>query len=226
MNSAPSFFTRMGCVTDMETYPISLAIFDFVPTTAFLVGAFFLVKAGLICRGRPCSRMLMAGGLLIFLGGTFKAIWKLLYAVGVADIQWMSQGQFVFSSIGFLAIFVAVLYMIRSNRKNLSGGVMLGLAAWKLPFLFLMTLTSLGAEGILAYMSFKRKVPLAAVGFVVGVLGLLAMGALASAEQTLTMQWIEESINAIGQLGFMAGCIFLYRDFKAAGCACVDAAGG
>lgn len=210
----------------METYPISLAIFDFVPTTAFLIGAFFLVKAGLICRGRPCSRMLMAGGLLIFLGGTFKAIWKLLYAAGIADIQWMSQGQFVFSSIGFLAIFVAVLSMIRSSQKLPAGGPVLAMAAWKIPFLFLMTVTSLGAEGILAYMSFKRKVPLAAVGFVVGVLGILAMGALASAPQTITMQWIEESINAAGQLGFMTGSIFLFRDFKAKGCNCQRAAGG
>lgn len=204
----------------METYPISLAIFDFVPTTAFLVGAFFLAKTGLICRGKACSRMLMGGGLLIFLGGAFKATWKLLVATRIADIQWMNQGQFVFSSIGFLAVFMAVLNMIRHSQKAPAGGPVFAMAAWKIPFLFLMTLTSLGAEGILAYISFKRKVPQAAIGFVVGVLGLLAMGAMASAPQSLVMQWIEESINAIGQLGFMTGCIFLYRDFKATGCEC------
>jgi hypothetical protein len=209
----------------METYPISLAIFDFVPTTAFLIGAFFLVKTGLICRGKPCSRMLMLGGLLIFLGGTFKAVWKLLFTAGIADIQWMSQGQFVYSSIGFLALFVSVLRMIRTRQKQLAGSPVLGIAAWKIPFLFLMTLTSLGAEGILVYLSFKRNVPLAAVGFAFGVLGILAMGALASADQTLTMQWVEESINAIGQLGFMSGSILLFRDFKAAGCPCEDHAG-
>ncbi len=92
------------------------------------------------------------------------------------------------------------------------------MAAWKIPFLFVMTVTSLGAEGILAYMAFKRKAPLAAAGFIVGVLGLLAMGAMASAEQNLTMQWIEEGINTLGQLGFMTGCILLYQNFKAAGC--------
>lgn len=210
----------------METYPISLAIFDFVPIIAFLIGAFFLVKTGLICRGKPCGRMIMAGGLLIFLGGFFKATWKLLVAARIADIQWMSQGQFVFSSIGFLAVFVAVVSMVRTRRQVQPGGAMLSMAAWKIPFLFIMTVTSLGAEGILAYMSFKRKVPLAAAGFVVGVLGILAMGALASADQTLTMQWIEEIINAAGQLGFMTGSILLYQNFKAAGCACNEAAGG
>lgn len=210
----------------METYPISLAIFDFLPTTAFLIGAFFLVKIGLVCRGRKCSRMFMAGSLLIFLGGSFKAIWKLLVAMNVADIQWMSQGQFVFSSVGFLAVFVAVLYMIRTRRHLLPNGALLSMAVWKIPLLFLLTLTSLGAEGILAYMSFRRKVPLAAAGFVVGVLGILAMGALASAEQSLVMQWIEEIINAAGQLGFMVGSILLYQNFKTAGCACDGTAGG
>jgi hypothetical protein len=202
----------------MSTYPISLAVFDFIPTLAFLIGAFYLVRIGRICRGRPCARMLMAGGLLIFLGGFFKAVWKLLYAAGIADIQWMSQGQFVFSAIGFLAVFIAVLYMIRGQRTLAPSSAILSMAVWKIPFLFLMTVTSLGAEGILAYLSFQRKANLAATGFVIGVLGLLAMGALASAEQTLAMQWVEEAINAVGQLGFMLGCIFLYQNFKITGC--------
>ena len=159
----------------METYPISLALFDFIPTLAFLTGAFYLVRTGVLCRGKPCGRMVMAGGLLVFLGGFFKATWKLLYTTGVADIQWMSQGQFVLSSIGFLGVFIAVLYMVRSKKKAAPGGTVLAMAAWKIPFLFVMTVTSLGAEGILAYMAFKRKAPLAAAGFIVGVLGLLAM---------------------------------------------------
>ncbi len=94
----------------------------------------------------------------------------------------------------------------------------MAMAAWKIPFLFVMTVASLGAEGILAYLAFQRKARRAAAGFVVGVLGILAMGALASAEQTLTMQWIEETVNTVGQLGFMLGSILLYRNFRATGC--------
>ena len=202
-----------------ETYPLSLVLFDFVPIFAFLAGAFFLVKTSLICRGRPCGRMLMAGSLLVFLGGFFKATWKMLYTLQIADIQWMSQGQFVFSGIGFLGIFVGVLYMVRGRKSaSTNGGVVAAMAPWKIPFLFVMTLTSLGAEGILAYLAFQRGVRVAAYGFVVGVMGLLAMGALASTEQTLVMQWVEEVVNTIGQLGFMVGSILLYQDFKTKGC--------
>lgn len=203
----------------MEAYPLSLALFDFVPPLAFLAGAFYLVRTAMICRGRPTGRMLMAGTLLVFLGGFFKATWKLLYSTGAADIQWMNQGQFVFSAVGFLGMCVAVIYMARSERHRSASPVALSIAAWKIPFLFVMTVTSLAAEGILAYLAFRRRARLAAVGFIIGVLGILAMGALASAEQTVAMQWVEEAVNTVGQLGFMAGSILLYRNFRATGCA-------
>jgi hypothetical protein len=95
---------------------------------------------------------------------------------------------------------------------------MAAMAAWKIPFLFVMTICSLGAQGILTYIAFKRGARLAAVGFILAFMGLLAMGGLASTEQTLTMQWIEESINSLGQLGFMAGSILLYKNYKTFGC--------
>lgn len=202
----------------METYSIPLALVDFLPNIAFLVGAFFLVKTAYHCRGTACARMLMAGTLLIFLGGFLKASWKLLYAAHIADLRWMSQAQFVLLAIGFLGMCVAVILMARKRKANASAAVLLGMAPWKIPFLFVMTLTSLGAEGILAYIAYRRNARPAAVGFVIGVMGILAMSALASAEQTIVMQWIEESINTLGQSGFMIGSILLHRDFKTRGC--------
>lgn len=202
----------------METYPISLALVDFLPNLAFLIGAFFLVKTSYLCRGTRCARMLMAGTLLVFLGGFLKATWKLLYAAQIADIQWMSQAQFILLGVGFLAMSVSVILMARQRRALAQGGIVLAMAPWKIPFLFLMTVTSLGANGILAYIAYRRHLRPAAVGFVISVLGILAMGALASGEQTVPMQWIEETINTLGQTGFMVGSVLLHRDFKARGC--------
>jgi len=202
----------------METYPVSLALFDFVPTFAFLVGAFYLVKTAVICRGRPSSRMLMGGALLVFLGGFTKAAWKFMVAVEFAVIFWLSQLQFILSGIGFLGMCVAVIYMVRGRRKVQTSGILPAMAMWKIPFLFIMTLSSLGAEGILAYLAFKRGLKFAGAAFAVGVMGLLAMGSLASAEQTIAMQWIEEGVNTIGQLGFMVGCMLLHHDYKEKGC--------
>lgn len=71
----------------METYPISLVLLDFVPTIAFLIGAYYLVRMTLMLRGTPCGRMAMAGAVLVFSGGFLKATWKLLYATQAGDYQ-------------------------------------------------------------------------------------------------------------------------------------------
>jgi len=201
----------------MEKHSLALALFDFLPPLAFLAGAIFLVKIALICCGIPCSRMMMAGSLLVFLGGFMKAAWKLLYVTGMANIRWMGEGQFILLSIGFLAICISVILMARKLRADPNAAVLLGIVPWKLPFLFLMILTSLGAEGILAYIAFRRNLRPAAAGFIVGVMGILAMGVFASGDQSVAMQWIEEIINTFGQCGFMLGCILLHRDFKIRG---------
>jgi hypothetical protein len=194
-----------------------LAILDYLPNLAFLVGGLFLVRIAAMAKSKKCSRMVMAGALLITLGGLLKATWKLLYASGVGDFQAMSQVQFILLAPGFLALAVAVILIAR-KRAKVSEIPIAAMAAWKMPFLLVMTVCSLGAQGILTYIAFKRGAKLAAVGFIIAFFGVLLMGGLASAEQTLTMQWIEESINSIGQLGFMSGSILLFKNYKTRGC--------
>ena len=77
-------------------YSRGLCLFGFLPNLAFLVGAFFLVRTARLARGRHCACFLMtSGALLVFLGGTLKAIWKLLYASGLGDVRVFSEAQFV-----------------------------------------------------------------------------------------------------------------------------------
>jgi hypothetical protein len=196
-----------------EGYTLSLALFDFVPNMAFLVGAYFLVRLVLMERGTRCGRMMMAGTLLVFLGGFFKATWKLLYATGTADIQWMSQIQFVLLAPGFLAMLVAIILTARQQRE--SGKLpLLAIAPWKIPLLAVMTICSIGAQGVLTYIAFRRRVKVAGFLFALAVLCTFGMGGLASGEQTVAKQWIEESINAVGQISFAIGSFLLYRDFR------------
>ncbi len=204
----------------METYPLSLALFDFVPVTLFLVGAYFLVRTAVLLRGTACSRMVMAGALLVFLGGFLKALWKILFTTNVGDFQWLSQIQFILVAPGFLALLIAAILIARGRKKSAdainpsAGAPLLAMAAWKIPFLAVMTLSSMGAQGILAYLAFRRGVRLAAIGFIIAFLCLVGMGAMASGEQTVAKQWIEEGMNTLGQLGFLMGSALLYRDVK------------
>jgi hypothetical protein len=201
----------------MTTYPVSLALFDFLPNIAFLIGGFYVVKIVLMRAGKRYSWLAAAGTLLVFLGGFLKATWKLLYAANIADIQWMSQIQFILVGIGFLGLCIAVFLMGRSEQVVIKGGTMLVLLPWKIPFIVLMILTSLGVEGSLASLAFRRGEKLSGAAFAVGVLGILAMGALTGADQTIPLQWITEAVNLIGQSGFMLGSILLHKDFKIKG---------
>ena len=196
-----------------ETYPLALALYDFVPVVFFLIGAIYLVRTVMRLCGLHCGRLTIVGSLLIFLGGLLKAIWKLLFTIGVGDYQWLSESQFPLLAPGFLVLLIAVIIMARSERaKEKRKGALLAIVAWKIPLLIVMTLASMGVQGILTNVSFQRKAKLAAAGFIVAFLGLVGMGALASGEQTLARQWIEQSVNSVGQLGFMVGSILLYRN--------------
>ncbi len=199
-----------------ETYPLALALFDFTPVTFFLIGAYFLVHIATRMRGFRCGRLAVAGSLFIFLGGFLKAIWKLLYTIGVGNFQLLSESQFVLVAPGFLALLLAVIWMARSERMGKMGNAspILAIAPWKIPLLIVMTLACMGVQGILAYIAFRHNAKFAAAGFIVAFLCLVGMGALASGEQTLARQWIEQSINAVGQLGFMIGSILLHRNVK------------
>jgi hypothetical protein len=197
-----------------DTYPLALALFDFVPVAFFLTGAIFLVRTAMRMCGPRCGRLAIAGSLLIFTGGFLKAVWKLLFTIGVGDYLLLSESQFPLVAPGFLILLIAVIMMARSDREaraNNSASILL-MATWKIPLLIIMTLTSMGVQGILTYISFQRKAKLAAAGFIVAFLCLVSMGALASGEQTLAMQWVAQSVNSFGQLGFMVGSMLLFQN--------------
>jgi hypothetical protein len=203
---------------EMETIPVSLALFDFIPVAIFFIGAFYLVRIALHLRGSRCGRMAVAGALLIGTGGLLKAIWKLMYAMGVADVRWMSEVQFALVAPGFLALLIVAILIARKQKPKEKydrfppASPLLAIAAWKIPLLAVMTLASMGAQGILTYMAFRRGARVAAVGFIVAFLCLVGMGAMASGEQSVAKQWIEESVNTLGQVGFAVGSILLHRN--------------
>lgn len=193
-----------------ESYSLSLALVDFIPNVAFLVGAFYVVRLALLLRGRPCSRMAMAGALLVFLGGMLKAAWKLIYTTTAADLHLMSELQFALLAPGFVALLVTAILMARDSQALRPGAALL-IAGWKIPLLAIMTISSIGANGILTYVAFRRGARLAGALLVVSVLCLFAMGGMAGGDQTVARQWIEEGINATGQIAFAVGSLLLYR---------------
>ena len=195
-----------------ETYTLGLSLLDFVPNLAFLVGAYYLVKIVQTKNKGFYYYATIIGGLLVFLGGTLKAVWKLLVTLEVGDFQWMSNAQFPLHAPGFLLLFISMIYLVGRDKKDAQAGVM-AMAVWKIPLLAVLTISSIGMDGILAYLSFKRKSKLAGVLFILSLLILLSMAGMAGGEQTISRQWIEEIVNTGGQIAFALGSYLLYKKF-------------
>jgi hypothetical protein len=195
-----------------EIFSTNLALFDFVPVFFFLIGAYFAVQITVQIGGMNCGRIAAASSVIIFLGGFLKAVWKLLYTAGVIDIQILRESQYFLIAPGYVVFFFVVAWMAYREKLGAKRSVLiLAMATWKIPLLILMTLSSIGVQGGFAYISFRRGVPIAAAGFLLALVCLVSMGALASGEQTISRQWIEEAVNALGQFGFLLGSFWLHR---------------
>ncbi len=182
---------------------------DFVPSLAFLVGSYFLARFVRLQRNPFSFVVVVAGSSLVFLGGAFQALWKLLYTLGVADIRLMSNLQFVLLAPGFLTMLLGVIAVARRERRAWKTAL-LGIAPWKIPLLATMTLCSLGVQGILTHLAFRRRARLAAAMYILAVLCMFGMAGMAGGEQSIARQWVEESINSLGQIAYALGSYLLY----------------
>jgi hypothetical protein len=195
-------------------YTLGLVLLDCVPNLAFLAGGIFLVRLTLLTKRWSTVFPMVGGACLVFLGGVSKVVWKLIYTLGLGDPQLLSELQFVLLAPGFLMMLASVILFGRERNWQVQSAL-LAMAPWKIPFLATMTLCSLGTQGILAYLSFRKRAPVAGFLFVAAVLCMLSMAGMASGEQTVARQWIEESINAVGQIAFALGSYLLYRRYRA-----------
>jgi hypothetical protein len=197
--------------TMAQSYTLELALFNFIPNIAFLIGAYFLVQTTSKVCAKPCKWLTLIGSLLIVLAGVLKATWKLLFTLSWANILWMSDIQFVLMAPGYLMIFIAMILLACNLRSQYESLAALLMTELKIPFLAVMTLACLGTHIVLIYLSWKHRSRLGAISFLIGLIFMLSMGALARGEQTIARQWLEQWINAFGQTGFAIGAWLLYQ---------------
>jgi hypothetical protein len=71
-------------------------------------------------------------------------------------------------------------------------------------------------QGVLSYTAFRQRAHLAGALYIVAILCMLSMAGLASTEQTIARQWLEQGINSLGQIAFALGSYLLYARYRAA----------
>jgi hypothetical protein len=194
---------------------IALAFFDFVPVIAFLIGGWFLARlTRLKCRPL-CAKLMWIGVILIFIGGFTKALSKLLWAYGVTGWESLGNLQFMFHAPGFLLMFIASWMLFKNWVKAPPTAVVAAMAAWKIPLLAIMTVSSIGLHVTLGLLAFRKHAPFAGVLFIFSMLITLGMAGMSGGEQTVSREWIEESVNAVGQISFSIASILIFNTARA-----------
>jgi antibiotic biosynthesis monooxygenase (ABM) superfamily enzyme len=85
--------------------------------------------------------------------------------------------------------------------------------AWERVLLSVMVLATVVTGLLLIVFGFRQKMPLAGWLFIINLVGIFLLNGLARMdEQTITLQWIEESINTISWLSFAVAAkkVFAY----------------
>ncbi|MDX1377972.1 MAG: hypothetical protein R3307_03915 [Anaerolineales bacterium] len=204
-------------------YTLSLAIVDFLPVIFTAIGFYFLYK--MIAHVNVAQgKVFLIGAILTVMGGLLKATWKLIIATSGNDIRWMDDGMFVWMAPGYVLIAWSIWQAVRAvqGKKTFNAWLMPAAIAimviagsyylntsspdspaWKLTLLSVMVLASIVTSVLLIIFAFRQKLTLAGVLFVVNLIIIFVMNGLARIpDQTIALQWIEESINTVSWLCF------------------------
>jgi len=213
-------------------YTISLALVDFLPVIFTTVGFYFLYKMVTHVDATQ-GKVFLVGAVLTVIGGFLKATWKLNIAASGNDIRWMDDGMFAWMAVGYTLIFWSIWQTVRTvqGKKALNSWIVptvlsaLTLAgayylytsmpesrSWKFTLLGVMSLASIFTSVLLIIFAFRQKLSLAGALFVVNLIVIFLMNGLARMpEQTIALQWIEESINSISWFCFAIASKKIYE---------------
>jgi len=207
-------------------YTLSLALVDFLPVIFTAIGLIYIARM-VSHISKAHGQAAYVGAVLTVAGGFFKAVWKLFMASsgGTIDINWMEDGLFVWMAPGYTLLLWSVWQTVRTvnNKKTMNAWVaplvfiVIMFAgsfylytsnpaspAWERVLLSVMVLATVFTGILLIVFGFRQKMPLAGWLFIVNLIGIFLLNGLARIdEQTITLQWIEEGINAVSWLCFL-----------------------
>ncbi|MHA1745589.1 MAG: hypothetical protein ACTSWW_06290, partial [Promethearchaeota archaeon] len=128
------------------------------------------------------------------------------------DILFLSDSLFVLQSIGFTCLFIGTMLFIRrpSIKTDISKSTPIAaLAAWKIPFMAIQTLACIGTYGLLIRYAFKKKNKKGAFLLLISVIIIFVLVGLSGSDMSISIQWVAEIVNTLGQLSFcVAGITF------------------
>ena len=191
----------------MKEFSIPMAIVDFIPVILYFLATNIVAK-DLRHRMSSINRVLYRiGTLMVVIAGSLKALYKLLYAAGVGDFQWMSNQMFSNQAIGFLVAGVILCSAVVGKKKNRVNGFIPTMA-----LVGIMVVGLAASNASLSYVASKMKKGGALACFIVSFFLCMMMGYLSSKNfDQAYMNWAAEGINILGQGLLFIGCRMLHK---------------
>ena len=190
-----------------------MAIVDFIPVLLFAAAAILLQRDLYDKMSKGAFALFAAGTIDVICAGALKALYKLLYALGVCDFEPLNAMFFPVQSIGFLLAGLGLVAML-THRQTRAMAVAAAPAVWKGTFLFvgLMVAGLAMMDAVLVALAKRLNRKPAIILFLISFVCCLCMGYLSSKSfDKAAMNWIAEGVNIVGQGTLLVGVLMLRK---------------
>lgn len=190
-----------------SVYTVPMALFDFVPVILFGIAGRLLMRGLYNKMRKGVFVCLDLGVCLAFLAGFLKALYKLLIALGVAEVPFLNSQFLPLQSTGLLLTGLSIVLMLVLKKK-----AAMAMAPLTLGFIGMMVL-GLGCMCAgLSVVAKKMKKGWLIPIFILCFFCYMGMGYLASrGGDSAADNWIEQGVNCLGQILLLGGVGTLYR---------------
>jgi hypothetical protein len=214
----------------MESYSVSVALFDFLPVLVAAIGLGCLAR-GIGRRHRALAPVAWAAAAAITLGGLCKASWKLIIAVHDQRVDWLDHLLFILLAPGFVAMAFSLIHARSAWQDRLAadtagfpalplllwlalplaGALALGIShpGTRLWFFWLLAVTTFANWTLLvqAIIAARRSAlpGWVSIGFAYNIVATLALAGLARLPPGETSAWIQEGVNLTAQSALALG---------------------
>ena len=198
----------------MNGITVPMAVVDFIPVALFFASAVLLQRDLYSKMVKGAFALLATGSTMVLIGGSFKAGWKILYALGICDYTLLDASFFPLQGPGFLLVFLALVGMFtRYNRRHVLHSVaVVPVYTSTIPFVIMQTVGCAGAQWTLFVMAMLMKKKSAAALFAVSFVFMLGMGYLsATFDDSSSMHWVAQCTNIVSQGALLGGTVILHK---------------
>ena len=193
-------------------YSVPMAVVDFFPVMFFGAAIFILQRDLYNKMSKGAYAMFCAGTMDVFMSGMLKALYKLLYALGVCDFKPLNNLFFPLQAMGFILAGVAMVCLIvfPQGREKIYVVAAPVLFTGTMIFVVLMITGLLGLAASLSVIAGKMRRKKIIVCFIISFIFSLCMGYLSSKDFAQSyMNWAAEGVNIIGQGMLLVGVLKL-----------------